>query len=290
VAVVGRPNVGKSTLVNSLVGQKVAITSTRPQTTRNTIRGVVTLGTPPDTQIVLVDTPGMHKPKNVLGERLNALVYGTLAEADAVLFVLDATQKIGPGDRLISERLGKLAGFDTRVVVVVNKVDICDKNRVAEQLVDASMWGFGAYVPVSAKKQDGVERIISELVPLLPPGPMYFPPGMTSDQPEDLLIAEIVREKFLNRLRDELPHSVAVVTEDVDERDGMTHIEVVVYVERDSQKGIVIGAGGSVLQRVGTAARMELETMFGTKVYLDVRVKVEKDWQRHPELIERLGM
>ena len=292
VAVVGRPNVGKSTLVNGLVGQKVTITSSRPQTTRNTIRGVVTLGEPePDTQIVLVDTPGLHKPKNVLGERLNALVYGTLADTDAVLFLLDATQKVGPGDRLIAERLMGLADFFTRVVVVVNKVDIASKDRVAEQLAEASLWGFGAYVPVSAKTGDGLERVLAEVVPLLPPGPLYFPPDSKSDQPEELLISEIVREKFLDRLREELPHSVAVKTLEIEEReDGLMHIEVGVYVERDSQKGIVIGAGGSVLQRVGTEARRELEVMFGTRVFLDLRVKVEKDWQRRIDLIERLGM
>lgn len=290
VAVVGRPNVGKSTLVNGLVGEKVAITSSRPQTTRNTIRGVVTIGEPPSDQVVLVDTPGLHKPKNALGERLNALVYGTLAEVDAVLFVLDSTQKIGPGDRLIAERLGELERHEERVIVVMNKVDICHKDKVAEQLVTASMWGFGAYVPISAKKRDGLDRVLSEIRPLLEPGPFFFPPDATSDQPDEVLIAEIVREKFLDRLRDELPHSVAVATTDLDEVNGVLRAEVAVYVERDSQKGIVIGAGGSVLKRVGTMARKELEAMFGTKVFLDVRVKVEKDWQRRPELIERLGM
>ena len=292
VAVVGRPNVGKSTLVNGLVGQKVTITSSRPQTTRNTIRGVVTIGDPePTTQIVLVDTPGLHKPKNVLGERLNSLVYGTLADADAVLFVLDATQRVGPGDRLIAERLMGLETFFKRVVVVVNKVDIASKDRIAEQLVEASVWGFGAYVPVSAKTGDGLERVVGEIVPLLPEGPLYFPPESKSDQPEEWLISEIVREKFLDRLREELPHSVAVKTLEIDQREeGLMCIEVAVYVERDSQKGIVIGAGGSVLQRVGTEAREELEVMFGTSVFLDLRVKVEKDWQRRVDVIERLGM
>ena len=292
VAVVGRPNVGKSTMVNALVGQKVSITSSRPQTTRNTIRGVVTLGDPePEAQLVLVDTPGVHKPKNVLGERLNSLVYRSLADADAVVFVLDATQSIGPGDRRIAERLLSLAGASERVVVVVNKVDIAAKDKVAMQLVEASVWGFAAYVPVSSLKDDGIERIIGELVPMMPQGPMYFPPGAISDQPEERVISEIIREKFLDRLREELPHSVAVKTEDVEVReDGLMRIEANVYVERDSQKGIVIGAGGSVLKAVGTAARFELEKLFGTSVFLNLRVKVEKDWQRRPDLIERLGM
>ena len=289
VAVVGRPNVGKSTLVNGLVGHKVSIISSRPQTTRNTIRGVLTIGTPePETQIVFVDTPGLGKPKNVLGERLNSVVHRTLAEVDAVLFVLDATQKIGPGDRRIAERLLGLS--QVTVIAVINKVDIASKARVAEQLREASLWGFGAYVPVSSLKRDGLDRILGELVPLMPQGPLYFPSDATSDQPEELLISEIVREKFLDRLREELPHSVAVKTEDIEHEGGLMRISVSVYVERDSQKGIVIGAGGSVLKRVGTEARRELEKMFGTKVFLDVRVKVEKDWQRHPDLIERLGM
>ncbi len=292
VAVVGRPNVGKSTLVNGLVGEKVAITSRRPQTTRNTIRGVVTLGEPdPHTQIVLVDTPGLHKPRTVLGERLNALVHGTLAEADAVVFVLDATQRIGPGDRLVAERLLELDGAADRVIVIVNKTDIAPKERVAEQLQEASLWGFGAYVPVSSLTGDGLERVLDEVIPRLPDGPFFFPPDARSDQPESLLVAEIVREKFLDRLRDELPHSVAVVTEDIDTRDdGLVHIEARVFVERDSQKGIVIGKGGSVLAAVGAEARAELEALFGARVYLDLRVKVEKDWQRRPELIERLGL
>ena len=292
VAVVGRPNVGKSTMVNALVGQKVSITSSRPQITRNTIRGVVTLGDPePEAQLVLVDTPGVHKPKNVLGERLNSLVYRSLADADAVVFVLDATQSIGPGDRRIAERLLSHEGASDRVVVVVNKVDIAAKDKVAMQLVEASVWGFAAYVPVSSLKDDGIERIISELVPMMPEGPMYFPPDAISDQPEERIISEIIREKFLDRLREELPHSVAVKTEDVEVReDGLMRIEANVYVERDSQKGIVIGAGGSVLKAVGTAARFELEKLFGASVFLDLRVKVEKDWQRRPDLIERLGM
>lgn len=292
VAVVGRPNVGKSTLVNALVGQKVSITSSRPQTTRNIIRGVVTLGDPqPHAQLVFVDTPGIHKPKNALGQRLNSLVYRTLADSDAVLFLLDATQTVGPGDRLIAERLLNLEDASTRVIVVVNKVDIASKDKVAQQLLAASIWGFGAYIPVSSLKRDGLDRILSELLSLMPQGPLYFPPDAKSDQPQELLIAEIVREKFLDRLREELPHSVAVQTKDIGVRDdGLMRIEVIVYVERDSQKGIVIGSGGSVLRRVGTQARQELETIFGTKVFLDLRVKVEKDWQRRPDLIERLGM
>ena len=286
VSIVGRPNVGKSTLVNAMVGEKVAITSSRPQTTRHTIRGVVT-SAEGESQVVLVDTPGIHRPRTALGERLNTLVYGSLAEADAVLFVLDATQKIGPGDRLIAERLDEA---DAPVVVVVNKVDIADKGLVLEQLADASEWGFAAYVPISAKASDGIDRVISEVVELLPEGPFFFPPDMTSDQPDQLLAAEIVREKYLRRLREELPHSLAVVVDEIEtQENGVTHIAATVYVERESQKGMVIGKGGATIRDVGTEARADLEAIFGTKIYLDLRVRVEKDWQRKDELLDRLG-
>lgn len=288
VAVVGRPNVGKSTLVNGLVGTKVSITSSRPQTTRNAIRGVVTLGLPePHTQIVLVDTPGLHKPRNALGERLNSLVYGTLAEVDAIVFVIDATQKVGPGDRLIADRLAEV---DTEVIVVVNKVDRSDAGQIAERLAEAALWDFAAYVPISALTGDGTERVLAELAERMPEGPMYFPPEAVSDQPEELLIAEIVREKFLDRLREELPHSLTVRTRDIEVRDdGLMHIDAQVVVERESQKGIVIGKGAAVLKAAGAEARQELEALFGTKVFLDLRVAVEKDWQRRPQLLDRLG-
>jgi GTP-binding protein Era len=286
VSIVGRPNVGKSTLVNALVGQKVAITSPRPQTTRNTIRGVVTIEEA-SAQVVLVDTPGIHRPRTALGERLNTLVYGSLAEADAAVFVLDVTQKIGPGDRRIAERL---LASETKVVVALNKVDAVAKEEILGHLGEAAAWDFAAYVPVSAKKSDGLDLILDEVVALLPPGPFFFPPDATSDQPESLLAAELVREKYLARLREELPHSLAVVVDDMETQDnGVLRIEASVYVERDSQKGIVIGKGGATLRDVGSEARVDLERLFGTKVFLDLRVKVEKDWQRSDELLDRLG-
>lgn len=286
MSIVGRPNVGKSTLVNALVGQKVAITSPRPQTTRNTIRGVVTLEEA-SAQVVLVDTPGLHRPRTALGERLNTLVYGSLAEADAALFVLDVTQKIGPGDRRIAERL---LASETKVVVALNKVDAVAKEDILVQLGEAAAWDFAAYVPVSARKRDGLELILDEVVALLPPGPFFFPPDATSDQPESLLAAELVREKYLARLRDELPHSLTVVVDDIETLDkGVVRIGATVYVERDSQKGIVIGKGGSTLRDVGSEARVDLERLFSTKVFLDLRVKVEKDWQRSDEMLDRLG-
>lgn len=286
ISIVGRPNVGKSTLVNALVGEKVAITSSRPQTTRNTIRGVATLADG-SAQLVLVDTPGIHKPRTALGERLNTLVYGSLAEADAVLFVLDARQAIGPGDRLIAERL-RAAG--SPVVVVVNKIDIASKDDVLVQLAEAGEWDFAAYVPVSAKTGDGLGALTDELVGLLEPGPFFFPPDATSDQPDSQLAGEIVREKYLARLHEELPHSVAVVVDEMETQDNdVLRIDATVYVERDSQKGMVIGKGGSVVRDVGTEARRDLERIFGTKVYLDLRVRVEKDWQRNDETLDRLG-
>ena len=286
VSVVGRPNVGKSTLVNALVGQKVAITSSRPQTTRNTIRGVVTLAEA-QVQIVLVDTPGLHRPRTALGERLNRLVYGTLAENDAALFILDATQDIGPGDRLIAERLRE-AGLP--VIVVVNKADAASPGQIAGQLAEAGEWDFGAYVPISALRAEGLAPLIDEVTQLLPEGPFFFPPEMTSDQPDKLLAGELIREKYLARLHNELPHSLAVVVNDIETRpDGLVHVAANVYVERDSQKGIVIGKGGDLLRTVGSEARAELEILFGAKVYLELKVKVEKDWQRRDQLLDRLG-
>ncbi|MCH8899663.1 MAG: GTPase Era [Acidobacteria bacterium] len=284
VPVVGRPNVGKSTLVNSLVGEKVAITSARPQTTRNTIRGVLTTD---EAQLVFVDTPGLHKPRTTLGARLNTLVDGSIAEADAVLFVLDATQRIGPGDRRIAERLLQ-AGAP--VVVAVNKVDAASQEQTIVQLGEAGEWDFDAYVPISALKDDGLDRVVRELVTLLPDGPFLFPPEMHTDQPDQFLAAELVREKYLWRLREELPHSVAVVVGDIETReDGVVVVPAIVYVERESQKGIVIGKGGELAKAVGSEARPELERLFGAKVFLDLRVKVEKDWQRLDHALDRLG-
>lgn len=284
VAVVGRPNVGKSTLVNRLVGTKVAITSKRPQTTRNAIRGVVHGD---GYQIVLVDTPGLHRPRTELGSRLNALVYGTLPESDVVLFLIDATMPVGPGDRLIAERL---IAANADVLVVVNKVDKAKREETVSQLVEASEWPFEHYFPLSAVTGEGVEELIEELVDRLPEGPQFYPDDMTSDQPESLVVAEMVREKFLDRLRDELPHALVVRVEDIEQRDdGLIDIAADVIVERNSQKGIVIGKGGSLLKTAGSEARSELETLFGERVNLNLRVVVEKDWQRRPQLLDRLG-
>lgn len=285
VPVVGRPNVGKSTLINALVGTKVSITSPRPQTTRNVIRGVVHR---PDLQIVLVDTPGVHRPRTALGERLNERVMGSLEEADAAIFVIDATAPIGPGDRLIAQRL-RDAGTPT--VCVVNKRDAAVDTEITVQLAEAGEWDFAAYVPISALEGTHLEPVLEEVAALLPEGPAFFPEEMTSDQTETFLVGEIIREKFLGRLREELPHSLAVMVDDLEVgEDGITRIHARLLVERDSQKGIVIGKGGSTLKACGSEARVELETILGTKVFLDLRVKVEKDWQQRPGMIERLGL
>jgi GTP-binding protein Era len=238
-------------------------------------------------QLVFVDTPGLHKPRNALGERLNRLVYGSLADADAALFVLDATQQVGPGDRLIAERL---SAAKVPVVVAVNKVDAASREQVASQLAEAGEWDFVAYAPVSALHGEGLQAVVEELVPILPDGPFFFPPDMTTDQPDALLAAELIREKYLARLREELPHSLAVVVDELETRDnGVVYVAATVYVERDSQKGMVIGKAGTLIRTVGAEARQELEAFFAAKVFVDIRVKVEKDWQRSDQLLDRMG-
>ena len=275
---------GKSTLVNRMVGSKVAITSMRPQTTRNAIRGVIS-GT--DHQLVVVDTPGLHKPRTELGSRLNALVERTLGDVDVVVFVIDATAPIGPGDRLIAERLTQ---GGAEVVVAVNKTDLAGKPEVVTQLVEAAEWPFPEVYPVSAATGEGVAGLLAELVRRLPEGPRYYPEGTLTDQPEEVVIAEIIREKFLDRVYEELPHSLVVqITETVTGDDGRMRIAADVVVERDSQKGIVIGKGGQMLKTAGTEARGELETLFGVPVTLNLKVVVERDWQRRSRLLDRLG-
>jgi GTP-binding protein Era len=284
VPVVGRPNVGKSTLVNHMVGSKVAITSSRPQTTRNVIRGVVT---GPDYQMVLLDTPGVHKPRNELGARLSAMVTRTMADADGVLFVIDASMPIGPGDRLIADRLG---GAAEKVVVAVNKVDVAKRHQTVEQLVEAAEWPFTHIFPISALTGEGVSELTQELANRLEEGPAYYPEGVVTDQPEAMVVTEIIREKFLDRLREELPHSILVRLEEISQREGgLIDIHAEVVVERDSQRGIVLGKGGGLLKTAGTEARLELESILGDRVNLALRVVVEKDWQSRPQLLDRFG-
>ncbi|OBI80285.1 GTPase Era [Mycobacterium sp. E740] len=290
VCFVGRPNTGKSTLTNALVGAKVAITSNRPQTTRHTIRGIVHRD---DFQIVLVDTPGLHRPRTLLGQRLNDLVKDTYSEVDVIGWCIPADEKIGPGDRWIFDQIRAVAPRTT-LVAVVTKIDKVPKDRIAAQLVAVSelVGPDTEIVPVSATAADNLDVLVDVLVAKLPPGPAFYPDGELTDEPEETLMAELIREAALEGVREELPHSLAVVIEEVTPREGrddLIDVHAILFVERDSQKGIVIGKGGARLREVGTAARTQIEKLLGTKVFLDLRVKVAKNWQRDPKQLGRLG-
>jgi GTP-binding protein Era len=291
VCLVGRPNTGKSTLTNALVGAKVAITANQPQTTRHTIRGIVHR---PDFQIVLVDTPGLHRPRTLLGKRLNLLVRDTYSQVDVIGLCIPADEVIGPGDRWIYEQIREVAPRTT-LVVIVTKIDKVAKDRVAQQLMAVlELVGDTAaeIVPVSATRGDQVDVLTDVLAAQLPPGPAFYPDGELTDEPEETLMAELIREAALEGVRDELPHSLAVVIEEVEarpDRDDLIDVRAVLYVERDSQKGIVIGKGGARLKEVGTVARVQIEKLLGTKVYLDLRVKIAKNWQRDPKQLGKLG-
>ena len=291
VCLVGRPNTGKSTLTNALVGSKVAITSSRPQTTRHTIRGIVHRE---DFQIVLVDTPGLHRPRTLLGKRLNDLVRDTYSEVDVIGLCFPADEVIGPGDRWIYEQIRSVAPRTT-LVVVVTKMDKVTKDRLAAQLMAVNeLVGehAAAIIPVSATTGEQVDVLIDVLVDQLSAGPAFYPDGELTDEPEEVLMAELIREAALEGVRDELPHSLAVVIDEVSPREGrddLIDVRAWLYVERDSQKGIVIGKGGARLKEVGTNSRRQVEKLLGTKVYLDLRVKVAKNWQQDPKLLGRLG-
>jgi GTP-binding protein Era len=310
---VGRPNAGKSTLTNALVGKKVAITSNRPQTTRHTVRGIVHR---PGAQLILVDTPGLHKPRTLLGERLNDIVRTTWAEVDVIGFCLPADQKLGPGDRFIAKELAGIR--KTPKLAVVTKTDLVDSKTLAEQLIAidklSTELGFewAEIVPVSATTaQEEAARPSAEgggargagqvglladlLVPLLPESPPLYPEGDLTDEPEQVMVAELIREAALEGVRDELPHSIAVVVEEMLPRADrpadrpLVDIHANVYIERPSQKGIIIGPKGSRLKEVGTKSRKHIEALLGTPVFLDLHVKVAKDWQRDPKQLRRLG-
>jgi len=292
---VGRPNAGKSTLTNALVGSKVAITSDRPQTTRHAIRGIVAR---PDAQLILVDTPGLHRPRTLLGERLNDLVRETLLEVDVIGFCLPADQRVGPGDKFIAAELAEIrrGGRGTPVVAVVTKADTVARGRLAEHLLAVSqLLEADDIVPTSAVDGYQVDVLADVLVKHLPPGPALYPAGELTDEPEQVMIAELVREAALEGVRDELPHSLAVVVDEIEQREGraaddpLLDVRVLLYVERESQKAIVIGKGGVRLRDVGTRARQEIQALLGAKVHLDLRVKVAKDWQRDPKQLHRLG-
>ena len=293
-ALVGRPNAGKSTLTNAIVGEKVAITSSKPQTTRHTIRGILTTD---EAQLVLVDTPGLHKPRTLLGQRLNDLVRETLLDVDVVGFCLPSDQRIGPGDTFIAKELAELRrARRTPIVALATKADLVDKARLAEHLIAIDQLGdWSDIVPVSATTGDQVNDVVKVMTSHLPLSPQLYPDGVLTDEPTDVMIAELVREAALEGVRDELPHSLAVVVEEMVPREGrpenspMTDVRVHVFVERDSQKAIIIGRGGSRLREVGTRARTQIEELLGQKVYLDLHVKVAKDWQRDPRQLRKLG-
>lgn len=291
VCLVGRPNTGKSTLTNALVGAKVAITSSRPQTTRRVIRGIVHRE---DFQIVLVDTPGLHRPRTLLGQRLNDLVRDTYTDVDVIGLCLPADEAIGPGDRWIYEQIRSMAPTTT-LVAIVTKIDKVSKDEVAAALMSVSeLVGehAAAIVPVSAATGEQVGVLIDVLAAQLHPGPAFYPDGELTDEPEEALMAELIREAALEGVRDELPHSLAVVIEEVSPRagrDDLVDVHAVLYVERDSQKGIVIGRGGARLKEVGTVARTQIEKLLGTRIFLDLRVKVAPNWQRDPRQLGRLG-
>jgi GTP-binding protein Era len=286
VALAGRPNVGKSTLVNGMVGRKVAIVSDKPQTTRRAIRGVSSTA---DTQLVLVDLPGVQRPRDALTERMQHRVESEMAESDAALFVINAEEGVGPGERFIA---GALRGAGVPVVIAVNKVDRLDRSHTLQALTDAAALDIADEIfPVSARTGRGVAALRGHLAGLMPAGPFLFPAQESSDQPRDVLMAELVREQVLRRTFQEVPHAVEVVIEDVEEReDGLTLVRALVWVEAESQKGILIGAGGRMIKAVGTAARRELERELGTRVHLDLSVRVRRGWRGDDALLDRLGI
>ena len=285
VTVIGRPNVGKSTLVNSLIGQKIAIMSDKPQTTRNKILCVLSL---PDAQILFIDTPGIHKPRHKLGEYMVRTAENTLREVDAILFVVDATEEKGPGEEYILERL---SAVDTPVILVINKIDKIAREKLLPIIENYSkFYSFTAVVPVSALSKTNLENLVAEIKNYLPEGPQYYPEDMITDQPERLLIAELIREKVLYLTREEIPHAIAVDIEEIATREnGDLYVRAVIYVERDSQKGIVIGAGGQVLKEAGRLARLDIENLLGSKAYIDLWVKVKKDWRNRDGVLKSFG-
>ncbi|MFD6392045.1 GTPase Era [Nocardia sp. NPDC055029] len=290
VCFVGRPNTGKSTLTNALVGTKIAITSSRPQTTRHTIRGIVHRD---HAQLILVDTPGLHRPRTLLGQRLNDLVRDTYSEVDVIALCIPADEKIGPGDRWIVEQI-KMMAPKTTVLGVVTKIDKVSRDQVAHQLMAVSklLGPEAEVVPVSAVKGEQVEVLVDVIASKMPEGPAFYPDGEITDEPEETLMAELIREAALEGVRDELPHSLAVVIEEIqpyEANEDMLEVHALLYVERPSQKAIIIGKNGARLKEVGTNARKQIEHILGTRIYLNLHVKVAKDWQRDPKQLGKLG-
>ena len=286
VTVIGRPNVGKSTLINKIIGQKIAIMSDKPQTTRSRIQCILTQD---DAQIIFLDTPGIHKPKFKLGEYMLKAAEGTLKEVDVIFFVIDATEKFGGGEKYILERLDATT---TPVILVINKIDLLEREKVLPIIAEYSARkNFAAVIPISAVDGTNIDSLIDEAKKFLPEGPKYYPADMVTDQPERLIIAELIREKILHVTEDEIPHSVAVDIEEIKPRgNSPTYIRAVIYVERDSQKGILIGKGGELLKSVGKNSRPEIEMLLGKKVYLDLWVKVKRGWRNSNGAIQSFGL
>lgn len=292
VTLAGRPNVGKSTLLNALVGRKVAIVSDKPQTTRTEIRGVRTTAT---SQMVFLDTPGIHKPRTLLGERTNQRALDALGSVDVVCLLVEAHAELGRGDRFIADLVHRSG---TPAICVINKIDRVERDALVEHLTrlgGGELGEFTAFVPLSGKTGEGVEALLGEIESRLPPGPHYYPEGVVTDQPEGFLAAELLREQLIADAREELPHSIAVMVDDIEERttasgETILAMRAVVRVERDSQKGIVIGHRGERIKRAGTAARHELEKLLGVRVHLETIVRVDPDWQRRPTSLDRLGL
>lgn len=287
VTFVGRPNVGKSTLTNALVGEKVAITSSKPQTTRHAIRGIVHR---PGGQIVIVDTPGLHRPRTLLGQRLNDLVAHTLSEVDVIALCIPATDKVGPGDRYIVESLERYPRATK--IAVVTKTDAADPSTIAERLLEVNeLADWATIIPVSAREGDQLELLMDQILALLPESPPLYPSDAHTEQTDEVRIQELIREATLEGVADELPHSIAVTIDEMNEReDGLLNIFANLWVERDSQKGIIIGKGGHKLKDIGQRARAEIEAFLGRRIHLAIQVKVSKEWQRDSKKIDRLGL
>jgi GTP-binding protein Era len=285
VAIIGRPNVGKSTLMNHVIGQKIAIMSDKPQTTRNKIHGVYTS---PEMQIVFLDTPGIHKRQSKLGDYMNTTALSTLDEVEAVLFLVDASEGFGGGDRFIIERLKSI---NTPVILVMNKIDKIEPEALLPMIEEYNkLYSFAEIVPISAKLGNNVTTLIEQIGKFLPAGPQYYPEDQVTDHPEQFVCAELVREKILMLTREEVPHSIAVTIEDMRVQDnGIVHISALIFVERDSQKGIIIGKQGALLKEVGKLARQDIERLLGSKIFLELWVKVKKDWRNQDRVLRDLG-
>lgn len=284
VSIVGRPNVGKSTLLNSIIGQKVAIVSDKPQTTRNRIQGIYTGARG---QVIFIDTPGVHKPKHRLGEYMVNITSRALREVDLVLYMVDASVPPGLGEDYI---INSLMNLETPVFLVPNKIDLVDEKRVLDLIQQlATKMNFAEVIPVSAAKKGNLDRLMEVLFNYLPEGPLYYPEDEYTDQPERFIIAEYIREKALYLTREEVPHSVAVEIEEFETRGNLIYVRAAIYTERDSQKGIIIGKKGSMLKKIGEMARQDIENLLGTQVYLDLWVKVKKDWRNSEAQLKNLG-